>query len=296
MSIRIPTFLFASLLAVLTGMASASGAVSELPNVGWYDVASSDLIIIGQLQNEDTRDFAKKHGDLKIRVIKVLKGDYDNKEVMVNYFVFSQLDKAWQKSLSQLDGKEVIVFANVGRHDTELLIRTNPRVVPVRKYSPELEQIVEKEVAIESKRSAAMANILKDFRSIDSQVTSAIDMITSSNQRDVDTGTSELVNLGCRGVPAIILNMNDDRSFSGRYIKIKNSENSFESFRTYRPQKILEALAAILNAITGLSFENIYNGGTPEERRLEYHDWLIYLTHYLSAGTDKSAKFGLCTA
>jgi hypothetical protein len=69
---------------------------------------------------------------------------------------------------------------------------------------------------------------------------------------------AELEALGCPAVPAIIQQMDDRRALPDKYISLRNkSPDAFESMRHYGVDKIVDALDAILNQMTGESFGNI---------------------------------------
>jgi hypothetical protein len=62
------------------------------------------------------------------------------------------------------------------------------------------------------------------------------------------------------------------------------SSGAFEGIRHYGPEVIVEALAAILNQITGESYSpQIVNGGTERERKAAIDGWRIYLSRRASA-------------
>ena len=59
---------------------------------------------------------------------------------------------------------------------------------------------------------------------------------------------------------------------------LKNkSPEAFEGLRHYGPQKVVDALAAILNQITGQNFGFIYNGATDAERTKTVRGWRDFL-------------------
>jgi hypothetical protein len=47
--------------------------------------------------------------------------------------------------------------------------------------------------------------------------------------------------------------------------------------RHYGPQVVVDALAAILNQVTGQSFGDIYNGATDKERTKTIQGWRDFL-------------------
>ena len=84
--------------------------------------------------------------------------------------------------------------------------------------------------------------------------------------------------LGCPAVPAIIQRMDDRRSLPDPNISLRNkSPNAFEAVRHYGPEQVVDALAAILNQLTGQNFGLIYNGATDEDRTRAVQAWRKFL-------------------
>jgi hypothetical protein len=73
--------------------------------------------------------------------------------------------------------------------------------------------------------------------------------------------------MGCSAVPHLVNALGDERKLPLPYIRLENrGTNSFEAFRQYGPETVTDALAALLNQLTGQDFGFIYNGGTASER------------------------------
>jgi len=88
----------------------------------------------------------------------------------------------------------------------------------------------------------------------------------------------ELEKLGCAAVPAIIQRMDDRRPLPVRYISLENkSPQAFEAIRQYGPEEVVDALAAILNQLTGQHFEFIYNGASDDLRAKSVAGWRAFL-------------------
>lgn len=88
----------------------------------------------------------------------------------------------------------------------------------------------------------------------------------------------DLEALGCASVPAIIARMDDRRTLPENYIALKNnSPGAFEAIRQYGPEKVVDALAAILNQLTGQHFGFIYNGATDKQRAETVAAWRKFL-------------------
>ena len=89
---------------------------------------------------------------------------------------------------------------------------------------------------------------------------------------------ADLEALGCQAVPSIIEHMDDRRKLPDPRISLRNkSPQAFKGLRHYGPQKVVDALAAILNQITGQDFGFIYNGATDTERTKTVRGWRDFL-------------------
>lgn len=72
--------------------------------------------------------------------------------------------------------------------------------------------------------------------------------------------------------------MDDERDLPDPRISLTNkSPDAFEGKRFYGPQKVVDALAAILNQLTGQDFGFIYNGATDTERTKTVRAWRDFL-------------------
>lgn len=70
----------------------------------------------------------------------------------------------------------------------------------------------------------------------------------------------QLVAIGPRAVPAITELMDDRSRLPVPELSLENkSPNAFEAYRHYGPALMVDALAAVLNQITGRSFGSLYN-------------------------------------
>ena len=85
---------------------------------------------------------------------------------------------------------------------------------------------------------------------------------------------AELEALGPAAVPYIVSHLGDMRLLPDREISLSNSSpNSFEGLRHYGPETVHDALSAILNQLTGQTFEFVYNGATSSEREANKAKW-----------------------
>jgi hypothetical protein len=66
---------------------------------------------------------------------------------------------------------------------------------------------------------------------------------------------ADLEALGCLAVPAIIKHMDDRRELPAKHISLRNkSPDAWENMRHYGVERVVDALDAILNQMTGESF------------------------------------------
>lgn len=113
-------------------------------------------------------------------------------------------------------------------------------------------------------------------RDIDERVGVLIERMT--NAKTEQEAFSDLEALGCPAVPAIIRRMDDRRALPDSRISLRNkSPKAFETLRHYGPVEVVDALAAILNQLTGQDFGFIYNGATSEERTSTVEGWRKFL-------------------
>jgi hypothetical protein len=83
--------------------------------------------------------------------------------------------------------------------------------------------------------------------------------------------------LGPSAVPAMIELMDDRRPLRFRSLALTNkSPDAFEGRRFYGPELMVDAIAAVINQITGKHFGFICNGATEAERRAEVSAWRGY--------------------
>jgi len=110
----------------------------------------------------------------------------------------------------------------------------------------------------------------------DKRVAVLIEKMTSRSTEQ--QAFADLEALGCPAVPAIIEHMDDRRKLPDPYIRLTNkSPKAFEEFRQYSPEKVVDALAAILNQVTGRHFGFIYNGATDVQRDKTVQVWRDFL-------------------
>jgi len=114
-----------------------------------------------------------------------------------------------------------------------------------------------------------------------SQITTLVDQTTNS-QTEADAFL-RLESYGENGVPYLVSHLGDMRPLGDKNMTLKNiviidSKKTEQGQRMYSPEVVHDALAALLNQITGKSFEFVYNGSDPATRatnRKEWQDWCV---------------------
>lgn len=104
------------------------------------------------------------------------------------------------------------------------------------------------------------------------KVAALVDRATSP--RTETQAFEQLQSLGPDAVPYIVRQPGDMRPLPIKQIELANgSSGAFEGVRHYAPEAVHDALSAILNQLTGVSFEFVYNGATPETRAMDRARW-----------------------
>jgi hypothetical protein len=120
--------------------------------------------------------------------------------------------------------------------------------------------------------ASAQSNNAND---VEKRVKSLINQMT--NHSTEQKAFADLEALGCSAVPAIIANIDDRRKLPDRSIALKNKmPGAWEARRLYGPEKVVDALDAILNQQTGHG-GSIVNGGTDQERTEAAKAWREWL-------------------
>lgn len=88
---------------------------------------------------------------------------------------------------------------------------------------------------------------------------------------------ADLEALGEPALPAIVAWMDDRRPLPYPAISFVNKAvDRFEGMRHYGPKLMVDAMAGVLNQLTGESFGNIYSGASDAERDLAVKGWRMY--------------------
>jgi hypothetical protein len=90
------------------------------------------------------------------------------------------------------------------------------------------------------------------------------------NEETATEAYYRFITLDAQFVPAIICQMNDFR-------QLPVQQFALNSQAVYRPRVVADALAVVLDEITGESFGRIYNGGSERERKVVVWGWSVWL-------------------
>ncbi|GLR00045.1 hypothetical protein [Dyella mobilis] len=84
-----------------------------------------------------------------------------------------------------------------------------------------------------------------------------------------------LESLGPDAAPYLIGHLGDERPLPIAEMALANhAQDLFEGLRHYGPKVVHDALSALLNQITGVSFEFVYNGATEAQRKDDRNQWV----------------------
>ena len=277
-------FAFVSSVLVLSTLAAGAAEVLEPPPL-WKLIAQSHVIIVGvPVVPVDQFEPAQRTGhgryiDFDTPVQQCLKGDPCPETMTTRYYIYGESHSPLDAALVSANGKESILFlltglsSNVAHSANYFAGHTH---TALQTASPELIQDISAEVA-------AQREIVRRFgenfpvrnEPLYEKVKALIE--GTLNPRKQKKAFAQLEALGKAAVPAMIMQMDDRRELPLKAISLRNPPGFFEGFRHYGPEVVADAIAAILNQITGESFGTMYNGASEPHRKAEIDAWRIYL-------------------
>jgi hypothetical protein len=102
--------------------------------------------------------------------------------------------------------------------------------------------------------------------------------VTAKSAEEQQSAFDALLQLGCPAVPALAQYLSDARHLSFHSLRLRNeARDAFEAYRLYGPETVGDAIAAILNAVTGQHFGFVYNGSTESERAECARRWRAFI-------------------
>ncbi len=134
-----------------------------------------------------------------------------------------------------------------------------------------------REIALQT-RIAADTMWADPFRAapIFAKVERLVGALTDAQRQD--QAVSELISLGRDAVPSLVLLMDDRKPVGRRALRLPNRDlPTSELYRWYKPELVVDAVAALLNEITGQTFGSIQNGATEHQRATTVSAWRTFL-------------------
>lgn len=253
----------------------------------WKLVAQSDLIIVGtpsvptEQIDESERSGEHRYIDIPTRVKNCLKGDPCPETMVFRYFTRPAWHNPAPRNLVESNGNQSVLFLTYV--DTQTITRA-PEIYfaghTPSALQPSSEELI-RQVDAENRAQKEIINqFAQNFRPADepSQVKVRA-LIEAMLERGAEKRAfAELEELGEAAVAAMILFMDDRRELPIKSISLRNKgSGNFEEFRHYGPQVVADAIAAILNQITGENFGTIANGASERERKAAIDGWRVYL-------------------
>lgn len=275
------------LLLAVTWSAPAQAQQTQL----WRLVAQSDVIATGAMELPAGPIAQRSYVQLPVSEARLLKGAIDQ-PLVIRWFSEPGPNGPLAEQLASVAGSSSIVFA---RRAGEALYFAGDTPDAVQPAQPAATAAVEAEIA---RQAEVLANWKADSDvPHHAEVRAIIEAIVALPSASRDERRSEateqqrlfdrLVELGAGAVPAIVEQMDDDRALASPMISLINhAPDAFEGIRHYEPKAMVDALAAVLNQLTGENFGFIHNGGTASERDASVRGWRLYLDNLRTSAGD----------
>ncbi|HEX7816467.1 hypothetical protein [Dyella sp.] len=140
---------------------------------------------------------------------------------------------------------------------------------------------MKKLVLLASLAALAVSGCATKKTTLATQISGLIDQTTQAQTEP--EAFLRLESYGENAVPYLVQHLNDMRPLGEKNMVLKNivivdSKKTEQGQRMYSPEVVHDALAALLNQITGKSFEFVYNGSDPATRATnskEWQDWCM---------------------
>ena len=250
----------------------------SIPNNNyWRDIATAMQIIVvnsSELKAEDITP--NRNYEFNIHVVKTLKGiEQEN----IRFKIFMKKENINYLNSLNYNGSAIIfllsAYDGYGYNNYLANYIIGGAII---EYTKEIEIILKEEILLQTD---IINNKLYENFNIDkklySRIKGYVNRVSSIFfQFDSFRNLEKIEKIG---VPYIILALNNFKKLPIKYIKLENkSVNAFEKYRQYGPELVIDALAAILNQITGEDFGAIENGEATKEMRISVlNGWRIYL-------------------
>jgi hypothetical protein len=243
----------------------------------WRNIAeASQIFVINTSELLVQNIKLNTYHEYDIQIINTLKGTSQGK---IRFNVF--MKKNNYDYIMSLTGVERVIVFIVNAYDgygynnylANYFIEN-----AIIKYTNEMENIIKNEIFLQND---IISNKLYEKFNIDKRLYDRVNgyINNTTNILFEHSSFKQLEEMGEIGVPYIILLMDNFKTLPIKSIILKNkNEDAFEAYRHYGPELVIDALAAILNQITGEDFGALENGeATQEERIRVLNGWRIYL-------------------
>lgn len=251
----------------------------------WRLVAQSDVIAIGVIEAPPEPLPARAYVELSLNDAQLLKGDV-RPFATIRWYSEPQDHAPSIEQIRAAVGESSLVFSlrNEGRFFFAGYTSAALRLADARSVVDVRAEVARQDDVVANWRSNPGVPHYSEVQAILERVAALPAPTQREEQRHRSVEQQQLfdalIAMGPAAVPAIIEQMDDERSLASSQISLVNhAPDAFEGVRHYRPSVMVEALAAILNQLTGESFGFIYNGGTALEREASVRGWRVYLDH-----------------
>jgi hypothetical protein len=275
----------AALTLIYSTVAADTTPELEPPTL-WKLVAQSHVIIVGTPaapvdQFEPTqRTGHGRYIDFDTSVQQCLKGDPCPEHIGTRYYIYADASSI-DNAIVAANGKESVLFlltdlsSNVDRSANYLAGHTAAAVQPA---TPELIREITAEVAAQQEILRRFPeNFPPEKEPRYAEVKSLVEATLSRWAWRQRRAFAKLEELGHAAVPAMIMLMDDRREVRMKAISLRNPPGFFEGSRHYGPEVVADAIAALLNQITGEDFGTIHNGASEAHRKAAIDGWRVYL-------------------
>lgn len=247
----------------------------------WRLVAKADVVAVGTYEFPDAKMQAAiaagKHEsvDIPFALSKVLKGTVANPSVVVPHYTQDASYAPTNVQLKELSAKPVIVFLVRVKHSRRAneLYMPNSGAEVVRVADQKAISMVMNEV----QRQAMVLRNWKWETALPREAEMKQLLATVQTPETQRKAFRQLESVTWDAVPALVKLMGDRRPLPEPSISIVNKfPGAFEGLRHYHAQLMVDALAALLNDITGQSFGDLSDiDNTEEDRKRTVDGWRI---------------------
>lgn len=269
---------------------TSSNISPEQESIPWALVAHSDLIVVGKLtgygHNTALNNGKTQDAYAEIAVSKVLKGSYPNGLLRTAYGINDDLFPFLEHS----QGRMVMAFLMGGfdpyLHGPAYQLYEPDGAQVLIPDSPVAEKSVQAELDRERYQIATIPALMADQAGETRQlVDDALDKLSSYFKFRRDQGVDELIKIGCKGVPYIVMDLNDNRPLHGMMHLFEGEGDAIWTSRAFErlgPVTVSDALPRILFQITGVAWQLRERHKQDDDlKKKQYDFWVIYLANHV---------------